>query len=123
MKKVNIWETNLNSLITYMNNIDEIINHIKENNKTSFSVIDENGLQDGVITTYFINSVSENAKEQNIEVTYVDENHPFFYDNEGKIYFSKEFFNKNKDIIIRTIEDLLFTKENVHISKYVYSMR
>lgn len=122
MKQVNIWENNsLNSLITYMTDIDEITNYIKENNKTSFSVIDKNGLQDGVITTYFINSVSENTKEQNVVVTYVDENHPFFYDNLGDIYFSKEFFNKNKDIIIRTIEDLLFTKENIHISKYVYS--
>lgn len=121
MKKVNIWETGVSKSITYINDIDDIIKYIKESKNISFSVIDQNGLQDGSITTQLVDIVDENAKEQNVEVIYVDDNHPFFYDQFGDVYFSKDFFNKNKDIILNVIEDVMFKRDSVYISKYAYS--
>lgn len=120
MKQVNLWETNSN-LITYFNTVQDVIKYIKENEKVGFSVIDKNGLQDGITSTFFTDAVYRNAKEQNVEITCVDENHPFFYDNFENMYFSKAFFNENKDIIINTIEEVMLKKEHVHVSKYTYS--
>lgn len=121
MKEVNMWEKKNTALAVYFNKIEDIIKYIKENDKIVFSVIDKDGLQDGSITTYFIDKVKETAKEQNVKITFVDDEHPFFYDSLDNIYFSKEFFNKNKDIILSTIEDIMFKKESVFISKYAYS--
>lgn len=121
MQQFNLWETNYSNLITYVNTIQDVIKYIKENGQIGFSVIDKNGLQDGVTTTFFTDAVYRNAKDQNIEITCVDETHPFFYDNFENMYFSKAFFNQNKDIIINTIEDNMLKKEHVHVSKYTYS--
>ncbi len=121
MQQFNLWETNYSNLITYVNTVQDVIKYIKENEKVGFSVIDKNGLQDGITSTFFTDAVYRNAKDQNIEITCVDEKHPFFYDNFENMYFSKAFFNQNKDIIINTIEDNMLKKEHVHVSKYTYS--
>ena len=121
MQHINIWETKNSDLITYVNTIEEVIKYIKENKRTSFSVISEDGLQDGVITTVFIETLNKKANDQNIAINYVDDNHPFFYDNLDNIYFSKDFFYKNKDIILSTIEEQMIGKQYVNISKYAYS--
>lgn len=121
MKKVNIWESGVSKSTTYINDVDDIIKYIKESKNISFSVIDQNGLQDGSITTQLVDIVNKNAKEQNVEVTYVDGDHPFFYDQFDDIYFSKEFFDKNKAIILEAIEDVMFNQDSVFISKYAYS--
>ena len=121
MKHVDLWETGYKKFITYENDINKIIDYIKQNKKMEFSVIDEKGLEDGNITTYLIEKISESSKKQDVDVTYVDAEHCFFYDNFGKMYFSKDFFIKNKDVILKTIEDIMFEKESVYISKYAYS--
>lgn len=123
MKHFNIWETGCNKFITYENDIYKIIDYINQNKKMDFSVIDEKGLEDGCIPTFLIGKISETSKEQNVDITYVDNEHCFFYDNFGEIYFSKTFFIKNKDILLKTIENIMFQTESVHISKYAYSER
>lgn len=121
MKHYNIWETGFNKFINYENDIHKIIDYINQNKKMNFSVIDEKGLEDGCIPTFLIEKVNETSKEQNVEVTYVDNEHCFFYDNFGEMYFSKSFFIKNKDVLLETIENIMFQTERVHISKYAYS--
>lgn len=54
MQQFNLWETNYSNLITYVNTIQDVIKYIKENDKVGFSVIDKNGLQDGVTTTFLL---------------------------------------------------------------------
>lgn len=121
MKKVNIWQTNVKNSITYIDNIEDVINYFKNNKKTNFSVIDKNGLEDGKILTTFIDIISEKGKKADMEINYVDDEHPVFFDNFDDVCLSKDFYEKNKDIITSTIEDNLFESKYVHISKYMYS--
>ena len=78
MKHFNIWETGCNKFITYENDIYKIIDYINQNKKLDFSVIDEKGLEDGCIPTFLIGKISETSKEQNVDITYVDNEHCFF---------------------------------------------
>ena len=75
MKHVDLWETGYKKFITYENDINKIIDYIKQNKKMEFSVIDEKGLEDGNITSYLIEKISESSKKQDVDVTYVDDEH------------------------------------------------
>lgn len=120
MKIANVWDI-LNDKVTYKNNIEEIVNYIKKNYITDFSVIDENGMQDGKVVTNFVEIFNKEGKKANKIIKYVDYLHPFLIDTGGNVYFEKTFFEENKKIIQECIIDNYRNTEYLFVSKNSYS--
>ncbi len=120
MININLWDLSPN-LARYESNLEAIIETIKKEKINYIKVIDKDGMQDGMETSFFTSKLNEKATLGNKKITYVDEAHPFMVDNFKNVYFEKNFFNLNKDILLKNIYDNLVGKEFVHISKYMYS--
>ena len=120
MENVNLWNLNP-ELSKFESDLNSIIETIKKEKITYIKVIDEEGMEDGKEPTYFVSNLNEKAKECQKKVKYVDDAHPFMIDCGGNVYFERNFFESNKDILLKSIYDNLFEKNYVNVSKYIYS--
>lgn len=120
MNNVNLWDLSPN-LARYESNLEAIIETIKKEKINYIKVIDKNGMQDGMEASFFTSKLNEKAALGKKKITYVDEAHSFMIDNFENVYFEKNFFKLNKDILLKNICDNLVGKEFVYISKYMYS--
>lgn len=122
MKRVNIWNNINQELINYYTEIEPILDYIKTNKKMDFHVLDNDGLEDGEISTNFISKFNSKATEAELKINYFDEKHPAFIDCYDNVCFSEEFYLKHKSEIKEVVEDILLSeKEYVYVNKYMYS--
>lgn len=122
MEKINLWQTELKKDISYYD-INEMVNYIKENKVKSFCVIDEHGLNEEEKLPYFIKLLTSIGKKDDIELIFFDEDHKSFVENFfGCIYIEKEYFNKNKEIIVNEVYNNINEDfKHVYIEKNIYS--
>ena len=114
----NLWDLELKEQYTFLNNIDEVVNLIKEGKITKFQVKDK--YTPGETTN---NSLDANALKDNIIIHYTDELHNVAYATNSPIFINKDFYEKYKSEIKEAfVEQIKLSNESYYnINELIYS--
>lgn len=119
MRTINLWESNLSSDFSYINNIDDFLKYIKENEVTIIKCAEKFTPGDSV-TNLFEGMFTD----QNVEVIYTDENHFVSIPTGlfGSIVVHPSFMEKYRNEISSALtENILKSTYSVYFTDLTYS--
>lgn len=108
MSELKLWESKLNEFCLYLNSIDEFINYLKQNNTTSFNIVDTYTQEKEQRTI-----LDQMAQNQNINLTYTDHEHNAVIidlDINKPIIINPFFYQENKEKIIEYLKEITLQK-------------
>ena len=116
MKEINLWESGFAENFNFTNNIDDLIKVINEGN--NISIKDKYSYGDKASS--FIES---KLSESNASLIYTDSNHSIAIPKNSflsPVIVSSEFFNNNRDKIIKAQMDLISDNSSIFVNIYNY---
>lgn len=119
MKEINLWDSSFAKYFHFTNNLDELIKAIKAENTITI----KEKYSFGDTASNFIES---KLSESNLSLIYTDSNHSVAIPENSllsTVIVSNEFFNNNKEAIIKAQIDLISdpTSKYVNIHDYMFS--
>lgn len=121
MQELKLWETSFSKLVNYYSSLEELLTYINKSGKWKFHVVNKYGYEQNEIATNLNYRMIEEAQKHNVKITFFDENHFAYLDNLNFLCIDEDFFEANKNDIIKAVEANLYDKKIVNVSKYVYS--
>lgn len=114
MKTLNVWETNFANNFIFLNTIEELIEYLNGHSVSEFLIKDNYEYGNKTET-----QLERNALNSKINLNYTDDNHKIAICQNSFLsppIISKDFFEKNKDIIIPLLQkDILNKKTDYYL--------
>ena len=114
MKTLNVWETNFANNFIFLNTIEELIEYLNGHSESKFLIKDN--YEYGNKTETVLEKTALNSK---INLNYTDDNHKIAISQNlflSPSIISKDFFEKNKDIIIPLLQKNILSEETKYYS-------